>query len=447
MDEAHRRRVPAQRRTGSGDPLDGGAAAGAAVATAVPAAESADRPGAGTRDASRAADAGPRRGTEGSRWGRESPGGSTGSGGPWRDAFDAPQRKGVNVGDGERVASGAAGVALMGLALRRPSLAGGLLALGGAALVQRAASGHCAVYQRLGRDTAAASRGGPERSDPTTVAASVTIGRPADEVYRLWSDPAALKEMLAGLVDVESAGDGALDWSLRGPLGTRIRWRTRTTVNRPGERIDLVPAHAGFIGGGLSLTLSPAPADRGTVARLEVRMHPPGGAIGAKALDYASIVPKAIAGRMLARLKSVAETGEVITTVGQPSGREAASGFAQSDAIAERLGLLSLGLGAAGTLTPAAFASVMGMPQHAGLFFVVGLREMATGIGLLAAENRAPWAWARVAGDAMDLVLLRSGLHSTRSHRGRVTTAMLVIGAITVADLASAGKLQRKEGR
>jgi uncharacterized membrane protein len=446
MDQAHRRRMPAQRLTESGDPIDGGGATGIAAAAAERPAEQAGRPTAGMQHTSQSADAAQARTTDAAvartTEGSQSSGESPSARGPWRDAFDAPPRTGVNVGNGERIASGAAGVALMGLALRRPSLLTGLLAVGGAALVQRGASGHCAVYQRLGRDTASASRGA---SEPTTISASVTIARSADEVYRLWSDPAALKEMLGGLVDVEPAGDGELAWSLPGPLGTHIRWRTRTTVNRPGERMDLVPAGDAFIGGGLSLTLSPAPAGRGTIARLEVRMQPPGGAVGAKALEYASIVPKAIAGRMLARLKSVAETGEVITTVGQPSGREAETDDAGSHAIGRQLGLLSLGLGAAGTLTPAAFASVMGMPQHAGLFFVVGLREMATGIGLLAADKRAPWAWARVAGDAMDLVILRSGLHSTRSHRGRVATAMLVIGAITVADLAAARRLQRKD--
>jgi hypothetical protein len=56
-----------------------------------------------------------------------------------------------NLGSGERVASLAAGAALLfyGLA-RRPSAMSALLAVAGGWLLQRGASGDCAVYRALG---------------------------------------------------------------------------------------------------------------------------------------------------------------------------------------------------------------------------------------------------------------------------------------------------------
>jgi Protein of unknown function (DUF2892) len=56
-----------------------------------------------------------------------------------------------NVGTKERWASAAGGAALVGWALtRRPlSAASGALALGGAALLLRGATGHCPVYSSL----------------------------------------------------------------------------------------------------------------------------------------------------------------------------------------------------------------------------------------------------------------------------------------------------------
>jgi hypothetical protein len=61
-----------------------------------------------------------------------------------------------NVGTIERWASAAGGGALLAWALgrRRLSTAAGALALGGAALLLRGATGHCPVYSSLGRDTA-----------------------------------------------------------------------------------------------------------------------------------------------------------------------------------------------------------------------------------------------------------------------------------------------------
>jgi hypothetical protein len=60
----------------------------------------------------------------------------------------------VNVGQAERVASALGGTLLIFSGLGRGSLFGGLMALAGGALVHRGLTGHCAVYERLERNTA-----------------------------------------------------------------------------------------------------------------------------------------------------------------------------------------------------------------------------------------------------------------------------------------------------
>jgi len=62
----------------------------------------------------------------------------------------------VNVGDMERVASALAGGVLVASGLGRGSLFGFVLGLGGAALIHRGLTGHCAVYDRLGKSTSEA---------------------------------------------------------------------------------------------------------------------------------------------------------------------------------------------------------------------------------------------------------------------------------------------------
>jgi Protein of unknown function (DUF2892) len=64
-----------------------------------------------------------------------------------------------NVGTVERWASLAGGAALVVNGIVRPSLLNTILAVGGAALLQRGVTGHCAIYGRFGINTATAQHG------------------------------------------------------------------------------------------------------------------------------------------------------------------------------------------------------------------------------------------------------------------------------------------------
>jgi len=68
-----------------------------------------------------------------------------------------------NVGRNERALSALIGAALIGSAVTRPSLWHIVLGFAGIALVQRGLTGRCALYQRLGIDTAAGASDGPGR--------------------------------------------------------------------------------------------------------------------------------------------------------------------------------------------------------------------------------------------------------------------------------------------
>ncbi|HVJ23857.1 MAG TPA: hypothetical protein VM756_07965, partial [Burkholderiales bacterium] len=57
---------------------------------------------------------------------------------------------------------------------------------------------------------------------------------------------------------------------------------------------------------------------------------------------------------------------------------------------------------------------------------VQGVREIATGIGILISWKRAPWMWGRVAGDAIDIASSR--------HRA----ALAALAGVTALDIATA---------
>jgi hypothetical protein len=80
------------------------------------------------------------------------------------DYRDLAERLGgdVNVGRTERIASTAAGAGLLLLGASRRSVLGGLVALGGAVLLFRGATGRCPVYGAMGFSTA---EGGEEPAE------------------------------------------------------------------------------------------------------------------------------------------------------------------------------------------------------------------------------------------------------------------------------------------
>src|SRR3954471_18313965 len=74
--------------------------------------------------------------------------------------------------------------------------------------------------------------------------------------------------------------------------------------------------------------------------------------------------------------------------------------YAPGIGLARFLGWFSIGLGMAELLAPREMARLGGVRQE-GLLQAYGLREIATGIGILSSPQPAGWLWARVAGDAL----------------------------------------------
>ncbi|NLD55766.1 MAG: hypothetical protein GX652_14020, partial [Burkholderiaceae bacterium] len=82
-----------------------------------------------------------------------------------------------------------------------------------------------------------------------------------------------------------------------------------------------------------------------------------------------------------------------------------------------------------------------------GIVRMYGLREIATGVGLLAARDPEPWLWGRVAGDALDLATLAAGRGDEGQDRHAANIAMLAVAQVAAVDVACATALaRRREG-
>lgn len=222
----------------------------------------------------------------------------------------------INVGDVERVASAVAGAALFKRGLKRRSLGGLVLAAAGGSLLYRGFSGHCGLYQRLGRDTA--------HNDPTAVTRAITIGKPADELYRMWCDPQILSRIMGHFAEVRSIGDKRLHWSAHGPLDRSFEWDAEIVDDHPDESLAWRSLAGADLPNEGRVQFTPAPQERGTEVTLFMRFDPPGGALGKAAAQVLGSAPGLLASHVLRRFKSLAETGEIATTRHNPSGRVSA---------------------------------------------------------------------------------------------------------------------------
>jgi lambda repressor-like predicted transcriptional regulator len=112
------------------------------------------------------------------------------------------------------------------------------------------------------------------------------------------------------------------------------------------------------------------------------------------------------------------------------------------------LGTFSIALGLVEVLAPRALARVLGMRGSETWLRACGMREIATGIGILSTREAAPWMWGRVAGDAIDLATLGAGF-AGRGKKGALTLAAASVAGVTMADIATAQVLSelRKKGK
>lgn len=110
-----------------------------------------------------------------------------------------------------------------------------------------------------------------------------------------------------------------------------------------------------------------------------------------------------------------------------------------------KLAWFSIAIGMAEVVSPKTLARALGIKRGHRLIQLFGLRELAAGVGLLTQNRRAPWLWARVAGDALDIGALATAL-AVSNKRGTVAAALSAVMAITAADVVCAGQLSR-EGR
>jgi len=212
-----------------------------------------------------------------------------------------------NISDLERGLSLIAGGTLVLYGLRR-SLGSLALMLGGGALIYRGLTGYCATYQALEVNTTHRDRG-----HGVALRATITVNKPAAEVYRFWRHLENHPRFMQHLESVASTNGKRSHWVAKTPLPAPLEWDADIVTERenallswrslPGADVD----HAGTV------HFRELPNGRGTEVRVRLEYAPPGGMVGVAVTNLFKTLTEHQLREDLRRFKQIIETGETPT--------------------------------------------------------------------------------------------------------------------------------------
>ncbi len=224
------------------------------------------------------------------------------------NAEGATTKAGIDLVSAERWGAFLAGGSLALFGLTRRSLPGlGLAAAGGGLIAQ-------ALLRT--------SRAAPKMGEGVSVERTVTVDRPATELYGYWRDFRNLPRIMDHLESVSVAADGRSRWVAQAPLGTKVEWDAEIAEERANELISWRSIPGSEIPNRGTVRFVEAPIGRGTEVTVKLAYDPPAGALGAAVAKIFGEDPVQQVREALRRFKAVMEAGETPTTDGQPSGRE-----------------------------------------------------------------------------------------------------------------------------
>ena len=101
--------------------------------------------------------------------------------------------------------------------------------------------------------------------------------------------------------------------------------------------------------------------------------------------------------------------------------------------VARALAWFGVGLGVAEVLAARTVARASGLEGREGVIRAFGVREIASGVLILAAKAPASRLWLRTAGDALDTALLTTAMTS-KATSGRALLATLAVLPVVALD-------------
>jgi uncharacterized membrane protein len=151
---------------------------------------------------------------------------------------------------------------------------------------------------------------------------TITVNRPPDEVYAFWHDFENLPRFMTHLESVQITGQGRSHWKAKAPAGRTVEWDAIIIEDQPNERIAWETVAGSDIDHAGLVRFQPAPGNRRTEVRVELRYAPPAGRLGSTLAKLFGEEPEQQIQADLRAFKSVMETGEIVRATAADARRE-----------------------------------------------------------------------------------------------------------------------------
>ena len=225
-----------------------------------------------------------------------------------------------NIGDTQRLISAVTGIGLIMEGWRRKSLAGGALAVGGMALLYRAATGYCLALGAMGidmrgnQDSNRLGRRKVHSDDATKITRSIEINRPANELYRFWRALDNLPRIMSHLQSVEVITDRLSHWVIKTMAGfPTIEWDAEIINDVENERIGWRSLNEADVDQAGSVEFEPV-GDGQTRLTVRLQYTPIAGRLGAAVAKLIGQDPDLKIADDLQRFKESMEAGKATSS-------------------------------------------------------------------------------------------------------------------------------------
>lgn len=216
----------------------------------------------------------------------------------------------INVGTTERIVSALGGAALTVMALRDIKSPSGIsMLLTGGFLLVRGLSGYCAVNNAIGRNTARMA------GSPVDVNTSVSLNKPATEVYSFWRKLENLPRFMKHLEKVEEIDQTHSRWTAKGPGGVgSVSWEAEIVEDHQNEFISWRSLPGSTVDNAGQVRFRETPG--GTEIKVQMSYRLPAGDVGGVAAKLFSPMAEKMMRDDIRDLKNVMESGETSASQG-----------------------------------------------------------------------------------------------------------------------------------
>ncbi|HYD30212.1 MAG TPA: SRPBCC family protein [Azospirillaceae bacterium] len=244
------------------------------------------------------------------------------------DRTQGHARQDTQAGLAERWTEIAGGVVLAAAGYRRGGIRGAVMALAGGGLAWAGLSGVSVVRsaRRIGVDLEGVQGRVTEwlpaadNSPSISVERSVTIQRPAADLYRFWRDLSHLPRLMEHLERVDVIDERRSHWVAWGPGEQPLEWDAEITRDELDRLISWRSVGKADVDSAGTVSFRPAPGGRGTEVRVEMTYSNPAGAVGRAVARLFGKEPDQMLREALRHFKQIMEAGEVPSVEAQPAG-------------------------------------------------------------------------------------------------------------------------------